>query len=397
MNILFVCARYYPIVSASPQCVDSIVKQLNKNNLNVDVLDISADCPTKKRIIPVSNYKIYQYRNDLFFNWGKNKANITIFRKISIFYKKAFSRFFQKKCLNKSTVRVTDKALKWIKNNYQIVIPVIADLNTAYSSVKFAYKNKKKCILYQLDPIIGNKVYSNNGHIYKIEQLMFNLCDYIITTKLIKETVRYRNNDKVIGLEFPNLTDCTKDMSSSSEIVIFYCGILDKDIRDCSYALELFRSLNLNNLKLLIAGNGQEELIERYKCTYKLNIEHLGVLTAEECKIYRSKSNFLLNIGNSVTNMIPSKIFDYFSSGKPIINVYKNRNCPTLPYFSKYNLSINILEDNELLESQSSELAKFIMDNRNVRLPYVSIQQEFNECTPKFVSEQFMRLILQYE
>lgn len=397
MNVLFVCARYYPIVSASPQCVESIVKQLNQRNLKVDVLDISADCATKKRVITADNYKIYQYRNDIFFNWKKSRSEVSIFRKVIIFVKKVLNRFYKNKCLNKSTVRVTYKALKRIANDYQVIIPVVADLNTTYAGVKFADKNRKRCILYQLDPIAGNKIYADNKQIDKIESRIFNLCDYVITTKLIKKTEKFINNDKVIGSEFPNLVDYTKDTSSSSEIIIFYCGILDKDIRDCRYALELFKNLNLDNVKLVIAGNGQEEVIEHYKSAYNLNIEHLGVLTAEECKNYRYKSNFLLNIGNAVTNMVPSKIFDYFGSGKPIINVYKNKDCPTLPYFDRYNLSINLFEDNAKLKEQSKELNKFITDNNGVRLQYTSVKKTFYECTPEYVSGLFMKLIEQYE
>ena len=41
---------------------------------------------------------------------------------------------------------------------------------------------------------------------------------------------------------------------------------------------------------------------------------------------YMSEADFLLNIGNSISSMVPSKIFEYISTGKPIISIYSNIN-----------------------------------------------------------------------
>ena len=59
-------------------------------------------------------------------------------------------------------------------------------------------------------------------------------------------------------------------------------------------------------------------------------------------QIYK-KSNFLLNIGNSTTYQLPSKIFEYMITQKPILNLIYDSNDLTIPILEKYNASLNII------------------------------------------------------
>ena len=72
-----------------------------------------------------------------------------------------------------------------------------------------------------------------------------------------------------------------------------------------------------------------------------------------------NKSDFLLNLGNAVAyTMLPSKVFGMFATGKPIINVIAHPLDATLPFFERYNFSIDVKTferngyDDKLMASQ---------------------------------------------
>ena len=55
------------------------------------------------------------------------------------------------------------------------------------------------------------------------------------------------------------------------------------------------------------------------------NIHFLGKKRKEDIIRIYQEADILVNIGNSIDNQMPSKIFEYISTGKPILNFYKIR------------------------------------------------------------------------
>ena len=78
----------------------------------------------------------------------------------------------------------------------------------------------------------------------------------------------------------------------------------------------------------------------------------------------------LVNIGNSVDNFMPSKIFEYISTGKPIINVYKIPECPTLKYLAEYPLALCVSEEEirQDLPGCAAKVRTFCLENRGKRV-----------------------------
>ena len=107
------------------------------------------------------------------------------------------------------------------------------------------------------------------------------------------------------------------------------------------------------------------------------NIHYLGKKSQGEIKEIYKMTDVLVNIGNLIINQIPSKIFEYISTGKPIINIYKTLKCPTLKYTKKYPLCLNIYEED--MKSCPEKAVKIIDDFiRKTRGRYLS-SQEINE------------------
>ena len=101
----------------------------------------------------------------------------------------------------------------------------------------------------------------------------------------------------------------------------------------------------------------------------------------DEAESILMSADILVNIGNSVSNQIPSKLFDYISTGKPILNIYKNKNCPSLEILSKYPDVLNVYEENALEESGAVE--QFLKSKHFVNNEFLL---HYNEYSELFVS-----------
>ena len=57
------------------------------------------------------------------------------------------------------------------------------------------------------------------------------------------------------------------------------------------------------------------------------------------------EADVLINIGSSVDTMVPSKIFEYMATGKPIISFFRHDTEPSIHYLGHYPLTLLIKED----------------------------------------------------
>ena len=82
----------------------------------------------------------------------------------------------------------------------------------------------------------------------------------------------------------------------------------------------------------------------------------MGRVDKDTARRYISEADILVNIGNTVDNMLPSKVLECVSSGKRVLNLCQIENCPSLPYFEKYGNSLALYTKKEI---DSTDIEKF--------------------------------------
>ena len=89
-------------------------------------------------------------------------------------------------------------------------------------------------------------------------------------------------------------------------------------------------------------------------------------------------TNIVINLGNTVINQIPSKIFELISSGKPIINFYFSKDDPSLKYFAKRPMcySFNL---SDYSETDVDKLMEFIKENDSKTLSFEQSIKDLKE------------------
>ena len=400
MKILFVLYDYLPSGSAEAGIIGRLVGEMSKQDVSITILTTQNAVGQKRQ--EVSNgVEIHRIIYPAGFLLDKI-TNKNILLKLRVFCAKIKNKIERKKkqFLSDTLINLFYRRLEKIDaQGYDVIIPVCAFYEIYVAVKKYCdkYNSKAKIVLYQLDPLSTRKDKIEQAEKRVLLEKSFEGLNKIITTNEIKKQKESKGFkvDNIVTLEFPSINNRSvnvEKVNKQEEIRLVFAGYLSKEIRDPTYALELFSNLTIDNAKMYLIGNGANNLVAFYGKYSKGKIVSVGVLPAQKAQEWINNADFLINIGNNDINFLPSKIFDYISTGKPIINFYKDEKCPTLDYFSRYGNSISIYEKNNI-ESNIQLVENFILENHGKITPYSLLEKNFKENTVEYVSNRFLETI----
>lgn len=401
MKILFVSATLPPDGSATASVIRELMDYFQKKGHEVNGITIRKYI-TDPEVTMFGGATIYHASYAGFRKRDWKSFNYFAFRKVFNWVDKMVST--EQTVYNEFLVRILFRELKRIKaEDYDCIIPVCASYDYAEAALRFSQCYKANMVLYQVDPLLENKrlSYINCKVRESFEKRLYKLSSAVVTTPIIYD-IKQRAGWSLYNvhkLELPLISN-TEVKSEKKEfdpvIICVYAGFLYDDIRDATFTLELFSNIEDPNLKLFILGMGQEEKLKKYaEGKLKGRLIRLGQLPETDCNKWLSKADVLVNIGNSVTNQIPSKLFTYINFGKPILNISKSRECPTIKYLQKYPLSITVFEDAQDIYATAEVVDKRIHDYVNKSIEHSEIVRSYKECTTNYVGEHFLNIIEQ--
>lgn len=266
-------------------------------------------------------------------------------------------------------------------------------------------------IYYKIDPV-GSifRVYDGDCALASVENEI--KWDNVVMRIMMPDVV-YRdymrletkvNGDKVVVVQFPNVRPLkvisdqqsviSEQLSVKGQCNLLFVGKFYADIRNPQYLFDLMEKLEWTGIVLHIVGpinsrGFDKEFIEKYFTNKIKNIRYHGVVSPAEADALVTQADVLLHVGNAVDSLMPSKILDYVSSGKPILNLCKIRTCPTIPLMEKYPMGLTIFEDEGISELVSERVKDFCMKNKGKQIPYEQIEKLYPECTIEYVGKQF--------
>jgi len=136
---------------------------------------------------------------------------------------------------------------------------------------------------------------------------------------------------------------------ASKTVQCMYFGTLYKDIRSPDFLLLMTRMLELHTKKeihLHFWGNINDcgASFELYKNLIGERIFLHGKVSRQSAMNHMETADFLINIGNASETQLPSKLVDYMSQGKPIINLTKIDDDTSTQFLQDYPSVLSIRE-----------------------------------------------------
>ena len=103
-----------------------------------------------------------------------------------------------------------------------------------------------------------------------------------------------------------------------------------------------------------------------------------------------SGADILLSLGNAFDNQMPSKLFSYLGTGKPLLHLAVTDTDPTLPYLAKYPLALVLHKKNGVTPEVVDTLRCWLTDVQGQCLPYAQVAALYPEFTPEVVAQTFI-------
>lgn len=277
-----------------------------------------------------------------------------------------------------------------------------------YSTFKLAEDMKKnnrnaKIISYLNDPLPINNPFVNSAlHLYDsksmsrkcIENSSYIMANNSIYQKYVKDYFSEFEN-KFHEIDIPllkNNSDGNFDKfefkGNQDTIKIVYSGSFYKEIRNPLIPITLILQ-STKNTSLHIMGNLNdcEDIIIELSRKFPERIFFYGSIDRKLLFRALNSTDYLLNIGNHLENQVPSKLFEYMATGKPIIHFYTLAQDTCLPYLDKYKLSL-ALDLSEQKNEQTKLIHNFVCENINKKISFIDINHTFLKNTPKFSAQK---------
>lgn len=206
---------------------------------------------------------------------------------------------------------------------------------THYTVARFRRKHKEQFsktifIADSGDPFSTCQQFKKAVYFKWIEKFTYKSFDYL-TLPCREAVAAYtslcaNNKIRIIPQGF-NLDTCIADYSAHPVPHFAYAGVFYKGIRNPSFLFDYLLSLKTDFRFFLFLRKQDAETTEILDKYIPLMKDRLRVVYALErtALIYElSKMEFLINIGNTTTTQVPSKIIDYAITKRPFITIGQN-------------------------------------------------------------------------
>lgn len=241
------------------------------------------------------------------------------------------------------------------------IMQAVAEANIDYA--KMALQLDPFTNNYTLSPRLKNRRRRNELRTINKMRTVF-AGDYLYSDLLSVVT----KADNIVATPLPglicdNMKVQARVFDNNTQMVNFlFVGQFYEKIRNPHYLLELFTYLPSNYI-LHIVGGGCDKELERYTKILGNRLVRHGWVSKEEANAYIEQFDVLVNVNNTITNQLPSKLFEYISTGKPILNIAKSDMCLSKPYLENYLNGINIIEEQDSFACNSKSIVDFIDAN----------------------------------
>lgn len=377
MEVVFITDSYYPNPSPNAICVGKLRREFERRGIKTTIIAVR----TFSKSVSIPNDADVNFiEPDVYYSIWYEINNQKDFKKIRfmqyVFRLRGALYGLLWPLMSLSHLHRYKKNLKKILNECIdddiIVIGVYKSLEAALAGAQVKKKYKQaKFVLYTLDAIAGSIIPSIYGSkkiakrsIKLWERILFNSYDFLYLMKSHEET--YTNDYykefqyKIRFTDIPLLDierKCDGITSTQSKRLIF-TGSMSKETADPRYLLELIDRISQDDIIIEFYGLITDSDIltainESTFATYNGSLPHEEIVNKQE------QAFALLNFGNFTPCGIPCKIFEYFSTGKPVISCFKIDDDASKPYMEKYPNAL-LIDERRPIDENAEKLISFL-------------------------------------
>lgn len=437
-RMLIVLNRYYPTCDSVTALIDNIIDPFLK------YFDIIVICPRSDLRSPKDEKRngIIIRRVITFWDWPviireQLIARIDHARRINRCYRTlvvmAISAFF-------FPLRLLSKSfgiyyMEGYKNRFgrliqesilssDVVLTTIMPYENAVTLCPILSKHPSiKWVIIQSDPFVD---YSESEETIQKKEEQQNKWYERATLIAVQETIlgciyraSYKYKDKILPLFIPSMREISTNdgiidhkkkrtldllnntnQDSERRISCVYTGVFYSGVREPFFLIEVFRILHdLDSaIEVYILGEVYDNMLSLDDWMGSDWLFFCGRQSQEICSMAQHEADFLINVGNMIPNLVPSKVMQYIGTRKPLINLYHLKNDVVEEYLSDYPLQMSIYYDDfrnadDNATGHIEELRCFINSNKCKYADYDLIKEKYD----KYSAQNYVETIMEQD
>jgi len=406
LKVLFLVNKYKPDILANSICIQNVVEKLATQKIEIHILAATGNSalPAYEQSENVHIYRVLskseEYDMECHIQTNKKHKPLKLLRNLIIYKLIWPALFIDVYCELKkraSSIIRKHKCCAVVSCSGDFLSQIIGyEMKKKYKSIKW--------VPYFNDPLpMANRFYNKRistiFNLKKAEKRVFKFADKILMEKNLVDYYRTNNirgENKIITVGVPLFvrSDFIRSKPTGDKVTLVFIGSIDRINRNPEYLFEVLHKSKADFQFFIYGACSCKDLIARYDTKTSGRIQYMGVIPHETVMEIMEMANFLVNICNTVSFQIPSKILEYMGTGLPIINVVKDKNDSTIEIINKYGNGINILENSTTDESVST-LDAFLKSNRGKTASTDSMSNEFKIYDPEYTSRAILASITQ--
>lgn len=390
MKIAFILTNYYPHMDAVGNCVNRVIQVLSKSN-DIDVLCLNGTTNNKPVIyegckIIYCGSKFNQVTTSYKKRGKVPQMLLRLLRFITI--------IFSKNLLRKDVYNSICEVLK--NNKYDAIVPcmypvegVLAALDSSCNKViPYLFDNFVDCNDYYRFYIFKKIFYNSN---MKLMSSILSKSSGVIATPTFKPFMEsYFKNIKINYCEHPLLANRTMEnlLTHEGQVKCLYAGSLVRNYivpENCLSFIDMISKKMDICVNFYIGGNALESVKQASISNPRL-VSWADFIPRDQLIGEYKNYDIFISIAERSGKQFSSKIFDYISTGKPIIHFYEAENDINLNVLRKYPNALLIKSDEFKNSNLLSEYLKFF-SKKNDRVDYDIIKKLYADADPLYTCQ----------
>lgn len=237
------------------------------------------------------------------------------------------------------------------------------------------------------------------------ERKLYEEVRLVFLTQLMYEENRHNAFQKYLPkmhpLPFPNLVPPENALfaapkKKTDRVECVFAGSFQAGVREPDGLLDFFEALPGDiHLTLVgdLAGLSRRGGVGEIQAALGDRITLTGKLPYDEAMEKLAVADVLVNLGNRNTNQLPSKIYDYISTGKPILNLWAAKGCPVKDVLESYPMAASVPQGVPKGET-TRYVAEFLHKNAGKHLSFEQVAALYPQHQPAAVARQMEQILL---
>lgn len=363
MKFLIISDVYFPLKQPTAKIIERLT---NNDNFSKDKFIIISR-HKKQDVIKTSPNVI----NHIIPNNMSIKGQ-GFFRGIKVFFYKLINKFLSFFYPNniysaKDFYKCGQKILK--KNKVDVIISVSGPFASQLAGAKLSKQFNIPFYSWYTDPLLFNVNYLkfSEKRLSKFENKWIRNATNVFMPnnyyEKYKKTLSF-DKEKFIKVELPcffNNDELTIINSTNPQNTIIHTGNFFNKFRDPKQLFVLLKKMsNTTNYSFVNYGTMDKKLKRLYNNKLPSNVEFLERIGGDTLLRVIGQASLLVIVDNEYGIQIPSKAFEYISTGKPILLIYNNPESPTKALLDNYEYSILLKGDEEVNDEHISNIENII-------------------------------------